>query len=531
MRLTEAQIDITQDLEWVPCFDSFTCTKIGVPIDYDNPWSTIPVSFMKWTSNSTSANSTAQDILLNPGGPGGSGIEALQSGLSNFLAALGTENNLVGFDPRGVSNSWPNLSCFPYHERGTSRIYRDLDIPVNMNDPRSYGEAYARATAFGEFCTKAHRGPYDFAKFANTVATAYDLRRYIELLAKSKGQNVQDAQLWYYGLSYGTVLGTTFAALFPNRVGRIAVDGVVDGEDYYNNGWNANIVDGDDAFRYFFKSCYDAGKDKCSFWADSPDVIENRFNEILGTLDQLPLAVTMDLPTIVTSTHLKMVMVMATYYPLDSYVDFANMLVELENGNGTSIADTLGLGVIPYDDCSSDMPPAKAFHDIEPRQLIACTDANGRGNLTYGNFVGRADALIKTSKYLGEAWAAGTSVNCHKLDIKAPKSQVLNEYPGAPKTSNPLFFLSPLIDPVTPLRSAQKMAARFGGAKLLIQDSVGHTTTASVSECTYGYLRKYFSCGSLPEDGTHCPADRFPFQDLPIGGRSAKMMKRGLWGF
>ncbi|KAH3917076.1 hypothetical protein HBI56_122610 [Parastagonospora nodorum] len=261
-----SQMSSTLDLDWEPCFDNFTCTRIEVPLDYEDiAAGTTYVSFIKWASNSTTTNCTAQDILLNPGGPGSSGINMLLLNLPALLHALGTENNLVGFDPRGVNNPGPVLSCFLDGELGTSRLYRDLDTPVDMHDAKSYGEVFARATAFGEFCTNAHSAANDTAKYVNTVAIANDMRHYIELLAKSKGQNVQNAQLWYYALSYGSVLGTTFASLFPNRVGRIAVDGIVDGEDYYNGKWSANVADADYAFRYFFRRCHEVGKDRCAF--------------------------------------------------------------------------------------------------------------------------------------------------------------------------------------------------------------------------------------------------------------------------
>jgi hypothetical protein len=148
---------------------------------------------MKWTSNSTSAKSIAQDIILNPGGPGDSGVAALYSGLDMFLAALGTDNNIIGMDPRGVNNSGPNLPCFPQGELGTTRLFHDLDISVNVNDEESYAEVYGMATAFGEFCTKAHAGPNDTAKYVDTVATANDMRLYTELLAKLKGQDHQQS--------------------------------------------------------------------------------------------------------------------------------------------------------------------------------------------------------------------------------------------------------------------------------------------------------------------------------------------------
>jgi pimeloyl-ACP methyl ester carboxylesterase len=190
-----------------------------VPLNYeDEAVGLTYVAFIKWTSNSTRANGTAQDILINSDAAGGSGIQAVLHILALFLQSLGTDNNLVGFDPRGVSNSGPNLSCFPHGERGTSRFYHNIDAPIDYSDTKSYAKVFERAAAFGNFCTKAHSAPNGTAKYANTVATVNDIRHYTELLAETKGQDPDLSQLWYYGLSYGTVLGMTFASLFPNRV-------------------------------------------------------------------------------------------------------------------------------------------------------------------------------------------------------------------------------------------------------------------------------------------------------------------------
>jgi pimeloyl-ACP methyl ester carboxylesterase len=501
-----------------------------VPLDYqDEAVGTTHVSFMKWSSNSTSANFTTQDILVNPGGPGGSGISLLQTSLPLFQNVIGTGYNFVGFDPRGVNNSGPNLSCFPGGEQGTSRLYTDLSLPMDASDKKSYGEVYARFAAFGEFCTAAHSAANDTAKYANTVATATDLLRYTEVLAKSNGQDPQKSQLWYYGMSYGTVLGTTFAALFPDRVGRVVVDGVVDGEDYYQGKWLANIPDADKAFRYFFQTCYDAGKDgKCSFWADSPSKIESRYQALLDDLELHPIPIAIDTPAIITVSHLKDVQSRFIYDPLTWASLFSNMLVELENRNATSLALFLGIGRRQQTDCRSVEP--ELYADVEPRQFIACIDANLRYNLsTYDAWVTHANILINESQYLGEGWASGTAIGCHKLAIKAPESQVFEGYPAANRTSNPLLFISTAIDPVTPLRAAEKMVKRFGGARLLVQDSVGHTSTSSVSKCTYGYMRKYLESAELPDAGTHCENDKVPFRDESVGV-SLSLKKRGIPG-
>jgi hypothetical protein len=113
---------------------------------------------------------------------------------------------------------------------------------------------------------------------------------------------------------------------------------------------------------------------------------------------------------------------------------------------------------------------------------------------------------------LGEAWAAGTSVVCRSLNVKAPENQIFTGVPSADETSNPILFIGNTLDPVTPLRQAEKMSSKFGGSRVLTQDSVGHTSEAAVSMCTYKYMQQYFADASLPDEGTVCEADEVPFQ-------------------
>jgi pimeloyl-ACP methyl ester carboxylesterase len=423
-------------------------------LDYENEAAgTTHVSFIKWTaeSNSTSTNATTQDILFNPGGPGSSGISFVEQALPVLQQIVGTAYNIIGFDPRGVNNSGPNLSCFPGGEHGTSRLYGNPTI-LDVNDAKSYSEVYAKAAAFGEFCTKAHSGPNGTAQYANTVATANDMRHYTELLAKSKGEDPQKSQLWYYGVSYGSALGTTFASLFPDRVGRVIVDGILDVENYYRGKWE--LPDADKAFRSFFQTCYDAGQNgTCAFWATSPAAIEARYNTVVANLARNPIPVVLETPAIATVSDLKQLIAQAAYDPIILFQIVAQVLAELERRDASTLASFMSLGRR-----TGECTPGPDAYDNEPRLLIACTDANGRFNLsTYDGWVDYANDFIKQSQFLGESWASYTSVQCHKLNIKPPKSQVFEGSPGANWTSNSLLFISSAVDPVTPLRAAQKL--------------------------------------------------------------------------
>ncbi|KAH8730296.1 TAP-like protein-domain-containing protein [Phaeosphaeriaceae sp. PMI808] len=427
-----------------------------------------------------------------------------------IIAATGGDYNLVGFDPRGVGASGPDLSCFP-GVKGTSLIYGPtIALPLIVGDKRSYGEVYSKAGAFGDFCTKAHSAANSTAKYVNTVATANDMRYYTELLANSKGQDPQKSQLWYYGTSYGSLLGMTYASLFPDRVGRIVADGVVDGEDYYSGRWASNLDDADKGFRYFFQSCFEAGKEKCAFWANSPAAIEARYQALVKEITFNPIPVSVNKPDIITVQYLKLLASGLPSTPLSNFPSFAKILEKLENRDATDLAMLYGVGVGP----TGCQKPDALTADLEPRQFIACTDANGRFNLsTFDSFVEHADSQIKKSQFVGDTWATLVSVNCRKLSIKAPKSQVFEGYPGASKTSNPILFISTKVDPATPLRAAEKMTKRFGGAGLLVQDNVGHTSFSSVSKCTQGYIKAYLRGGSADPP------------DLGIA-----RMKRGIYG-
>ncbi|KAF2833911.1 hypothetical protein CC86DRAFT_278852 [Ophiobolus disseminans] len=424
-------------------------------------------------------------------------------------STVGTANNIIGFDPRGVNNSGPDLSCVTGGQE-TYGLYSGFDTTLDVTDKRSYSEIYAKAAAFGEFCTKAHSSANDTAKYANTIATAGDMLRYIESLAKSHGQDPKKSQLWYYGGSYGSVLGTTYASLFPDRVGRLIVDGIADAEDYYRGEWSAGLVDADEAFRYFFQTCFDAGRNgTCPFWAESPAAIERRLDAIIEDITLHPIPFFNEVPAIFTVTDLKMFLAQVPYDPLLLYINLAHTLVQLEQRNPNPLAVALGLGK-GSSDCITEKKPAF----FEPPRFIACTDANGRYNLSaYDAWVGHANRMAKQSKYMGEWWATITGVQCHKLDIRAPDTQVFNGYPNASHTSNPLLFISTTVDPVTPLRAAEKTVKRFGGAGLLVQNSVGHVSISAHSNCTSAWVQHYLATGQLPPNGTRCEPDSVPFKN------------------
>ena len=239
-----------------------TCSLLEVPLDYsDLSVGTVNLAVIKRPGD----GEDAQEVLLNSGGPGGSSVEMVIGDSKRVQDKIGTQYSLIGIDPRGVGDSGPSSDCFP----GYSHIARNA-FPANIYDPVDITSDYTLRQnreymhSYGKWCSSVY-AVNGTAKYSSTVATAQDMLHYIELRAKSKGEPPEEAKLWYYGISYGTILGGTFASLYPGRIGRMIIDGVMDLEDHFNGGWEKSIVDNDEASRYFFKRCFEAGPSICQF--------------------------------------------------------------------------------------------------------------------------------------------------------------------------------------------------------------------------------------------------------------------------
>ncbi|KAG6368122.1 hypothetical protein INS49_002323 [Diaporthe citri] len=155
---------------WTPCFDDFTCANLIVPLDYDDVSAgETTIAFIQQASNLTDA----QDILINPGGPGASGVGTLLAAAQLFRPYLGQKHNIISFDPRGVNNSGLRLDCLP--DAPAVAQYYDSQIlqPVDPESDASISEAYTLADGFGQLCSNAHRD--DEAGYANSVAVAGDI--------------------------------------------------------------------------------------------------------------------------------------------------------------------------------------------------------------------------------------------------------------------------------------------------------------------------------------------------------------------
>ena len=201
-----------QELDWSTCGDGFDCTTVTAPLDWADP-SVGEVELSVIRSRATSGEAIGS-LLTNPGGPGASGVGLIRDSLTYAVGESVREQfDVIGFDPRGVGESTA-VRCFDAPEMDAYLF----DIPENRRGTDAWAEELReRHAAFAEACDAHSEGIIPFITTENSA-------RDMDLLRAVLG----DRELNYLGYSYGTFLGATYAKLFPDKVGRLVLDGAVD---------------------------------------------------------------------------------------------------------------------------------------------------------------------------------------------------------------------------------------------------------------------------------------------------------------
>ena len=199
-------------IAWSKCFGQFQCGTLQVPLDYNQPnGTTISLAVVRLPA--TDPAHRIGSLLLNPGGPGGSGVDyTVFAGPELYTPEVRARFDLVGFDPRGIARSTA-LRCFGTTNQAVS-VFTPFPFPMTRDELAQWIASDRRLV---DACNQ--RG----GRIADHMATA-DVARDMDSLRAALG----DAQLTYAGVSYGSYLGVTYANMFPSRVRAIVVDGVLD---------------------------------------------------------------------------------------------------------------------------------------------------------------------------------------------------------------------------------------------------------------------------------------------------------------
>lgn len=267
-------------LDYSDCYDGFQCARLELPMDYWNGTTNATISLAVIRKPATVPVTDPRyggAVLLNPGGPGGSGVGfALRGGKQvreTIDSADGLAYDLISFDPRGVGETLPDARCVKSPQYDHSWEVRVIEEGVFESSDASFGRLWAMAVARSQSCSLPPTdGTPDFKRYLTTASVARDMLEIVEkhgewrekevvrLLSPGCGRSVKTGStsvtvpenlrykpgtegIQYWGFSYGTYLGNTFAAMFPDRVHRLVVDGVVDAYNYRKSLWSDNLFD------------------------------------------------------------------------------------------------------------------------------------------------------------------------------------------------------------------------------------------------------------------------------------------------
>jgi pimeloyl-ACP methyl ester carboxylesterase len=463
--------------------------------------------------------------------------------------------DLIGFDPRGISWSEPVAQCMPDQPSAWSWDMREETEGLVGSSDAALGRLWAMTHAFGSSCKLAEEdkdGP-DIKQYMSTASVARDMLEIAEnhadwvanqvaqLTAQKTGKRRSchsttyksgEVKLQYWGFSYGTHLGSTFASMFPNRVGRLVLDGVVSSYDYNHSLLgNGSLTDAEKAMKSFYTYCHNMGPEGCALATANSTVadIEEHFQSIVESLYHNPLPLISPMgPDFLTWSELKVIIVSGTYQPQLVFPYIAELLAAIEAGGGDVIeqlANSYRFQHVYSCPINGSANPDLRDPSIVPTIAVLCGDGIDQNHVTRDEFVEYHRLLEEQSPTAGSYWST-LLMRCTAWKIRASHTF---QGPFGGNTSQPLLFISNTADPVTPLHSGRKMQSKFPGSGRLVSDHAGHTSVSAPDPCVLSHIRMYFQTGALPLPGTVCvpPPSPFslnstdpksPFYDPSLGG-------------
>ncbi|MGC3002802.1 alpha/beta hydrolase [Streptomyces sp. G35A] len=464
-----------QKPSWRDCgVPGFQCATLKAPLDYAKP-SAGAVRLAVARKKATGPGKRLGSLLVNPGGPGGSAIGYLQgyAGIG-YPAGVRARYDMVAVDPRGVARSEP-VECLNGREMDA---YTLTDIT-----PDDAKETDALVAAHRRFAEGCGADAPKLLRHVSTVETARDM----DIVRAALG----DRKLHYVGASYGTFLGATYAGLFPDRVGRLVLDGAMD-PSLPARRLNLEQTAGfDTAFTAFAKDC--ARRNDCPLGdrGATPRRIGGNLKAFFGRLDARPVP-TGDAHARRLTESLAMMGVIAAMYDEGSWP-------QLREALAAAIEENDGAGLLVLSDGYYERDAGGGYSNLmSANAAVNCLDLPP--SFDSPDEVRRAlPAFRKASPVFGEglAWSA---LNCAYWPVRATGEPQRIEAKGAA----PIVVVGTTRDPATPYRWAKALAGQLSSARLLTYEGDGHTAYGRGSGCVDSAINAYLLRGTPPADGKRC---------------------------
>ena len=464
-----------QKLTWSKPSGGIDTAKVTVPLDWSDPGgATIKIAIARHSAGAGSLGS----LLINPGGPGGSGYDFVEQAVSYVVTpAVLAKYDIIGFDPRGVNHSTPKITCYTDPKQEDALLYGTYSSPYGttgwIDELTTVEKSWAAA------CLK-NTGPLLGHIDAASNARDMDVIRAV----------LGDTKMHYLGYSYGTYLGTMYAELFPGKVGRMVLDGPIDPLVGDLDSLATQMAGFDSALKSYMASCLK--KSGCPFTGSVADGLQ-QVRAVLDGIDARRLVATdgrkLDSATVGTG-------ISYTLYSESSWPELTTMFRDLAKGDADSTfanADAYnGRGADgTYDSNESDVYAA-----------VTCAEGDlGTDGVTALQGLAKIDAAAPIlGKYFAEDDYAVLDTACSNWPEKVAKLPTSFAATGAP----PIMVVATTNDPATPYAGGVSLSKQLSSGVLVTHKGEGHTVYAQGDTCIDDTVDAYLLSGKVPASDPMC---------------------------
>ena len=457
-----------QQLKWTDCGGA-QCSKIEVPLDYANP------SRVTTKLNVVKVNAQGErlgSLFVNPGGPGGSGFDYAKSAAQSFSGAVADNFDFIGVDPRGVATSDP-IHCLT-----DAQIDQMSSEVIDPQSPQQLQAAANSAKLPAQTCSKFAQPMVSFMSTEN-VAKDFDIAR----------AAIGDERFNYLGKSYGTAVGVKYAELFPQRVGRMVLDGVLPTDQSLESITQAQAIGFEEAFTDFANDC--AQQSDCPYQGEGGGTqVAVQLRSLFAKLDQAPLK-SRDGRQI-TGAFVRSAVLSYLYFPSTDYPKLRDALKQLVKSGD----------VEPIVALSDERKGRQAdghyrYNAFDSYFAVTCLDRQFMKSPQEVQALG--SAWQKSAPTFGSNLAWGL-LPCSNWPVRAvgqSKVEISNAVA-------PILIVSRTHDPATPVAWAKNLNTEIPNSGLITWDSRGHTAYHQGSECIDDAVDTYLLQGRLPSANAQC---------------------------
>jgi pimeloyl-ACP methyl ester carboxylesterase len=448
-----------QEINWQNCRQDFKCATLAVPIDYKNlSTGTFEIALLKYEARTSKKLGS---LIVNPGGPGGSGVDYAYAAEYIFSPAILGRYDIVGFDPRGVSRSAP------------IRCLSDEELDANNNsdskpdNEKEFRQILSDTKKYVEICK-------DKNKHLTSYSTA-NVARDMDILREAVG----DKQLNYMGKSYGTYLGTLYAQFFPDKVGRVVLDGAVDPSISNFQQTLTQAIGFDQAFSSFAKDC--STKKSCSLPKGKGAAIAE-MEKLFEQAAKKPLP-TKNSNRTLSETMMVLGTASAMYDSETGWPKLRKAIAQTQKGFGDQFLE-LADG---YTGRQSD--GRYLNNEFDSGAVIDCLDIDEPR--TISQIQSDAEVFAQQAPLFGPYLAYG-GLTCKYFG----QSQEVNIVPT--KTTNPIVVIGTTGDPATPYEWAQGLNKLLTNSVLISLTGEGHTGQGQGNACIDDQIDDFYLLSAIP---------------------------------